>query len=188
MAGATTTMHGHDHLPRFELLSQELGRAPDHQSREEEREDRVHEHADQADAHAPEDHLPHGHVEHADETGEGHHAVVHAVHRAVRRHRRRLAPEDRRAYAEADLFPFHVACHAHFREERVRLPLGGKGEHQPDQEKDRHGGEDGPALAAVADHPAHGKGQRHGYEQDGEHLQEVRGGVGVLEGVRRNWR
>ena len=106
-----------------------------------------------------------------------------AVHRAVRRHGRRLGPEDGRAYAEADLFPFHVARHTHFGEQRVRLPLGGKGENQSDQEKDRHGGENRPALAAIVDHPAQGKGQRHGYEQDREDLEEVRGARGILEGM-----
>ena len=61
--GGQADEHGHAHLEGLDLLAEELRRAPDHEARDEHREDGEAEHAVQAAAHATEDHLAERHLE-----------------------------------------------------------------------------------------------------------------------------
>ena len=120
MAGATTTMTAMIISRASSFLAEKLGCAADHESCKEHGEDGVHEHTDEAHPDTAEYDLADGHIEHVDEAGEGHSAVMHAVDGPVGCDCCRLTPEDGLAYAEADFFALHIgaAGNAGFGEER----------------------------------------------------------------------
>ncbi len=66
-----------------------------------------------------------------------------------------------------------------------RVALGEEHDGDRREEDDAHHGEDHPALAAVADEPAVGRGQRRGEREDQPDLDRVRQAVRVLERHRR---
>ena len=63
--------------------------------------------------------------------------------------------------------------------------LGGEAEVKHGREDEEHGDDKRPALPPVLDHHAEGVELGHRNEQDGQKLQEIREGRGVLVGVGR---
>ena len=98
------------HLARLDLLAQELGRASDHEAGDEHREDGEADHAVQAAAHAAEDDLAQGHLEHLDKTAQRGVGVVHGVNRAVGGGGGVSRPRGGGGDAEAALLALHVAA------------------------------------------------------------------------------
>src|ERR1035441_6111209 len=72
-------------LPALDLLSEVLGRATHHQARDEDGQHDEDDHAVEAGADAPEDHLAELHVDQGNQSAERRPRVVHRVHRARRR-------------------------------------------------------------------------------------------------------
>ena len=95
-------------LARLDLLAEVLRRAPDHQAGDEDREQREHEHPVQPDTDAARADLAELHVDERHHPAERRVAVVHRVHRAVRRPGGRRGPERRRRRAVADLLALEV--------------------------------------------------------------------------------
>ncbi len=85
----------HLHLEGLDLLAEVFGRAADHQAGDEDRDDREHEHAVEARAHAAEDDLAELDEPQRHEPAQRREGVVHRVDRAVGGRRRRGRPERR---------------------------------------------------------------------------------------------
>ena len=192
-AGHQERDRGHLHFIGLDLLAEVLGRPADHEAREEYRDDREHEHAVQAAADAAEHDLAELHQPDRHEPAERRERTVHRVDRAIRGRGRRRGPERGVRDAEARFLSFHVAAglicrgslvDAESRELRIPRLLGGEGTEEQRNEDDEHGGEQRPALPAVADHAPEGVAERRRDQQDREHLEEVRERRRVLERVR----
>ncbi len=119
-------------------------------------------------------------------------AVVHRVHRAVRRARRRRAPDARGDRPVADLLAFHVAArrvrrhrlrHAAGVELRVATRLDDRQRDARAEPEHGHDREHRVALALVLDHPAERERERERDDEDRVELEEVAQLRGVLERV-----
>ena len=102
--------------------------------------------------------------------------------------------EGRIGDAEPHLLAFHIAAglkrawrgiDGQARESRIAAAFGGIDGERPGQKQNAHDGEDRPALALLADHPAEHIGQRRANRKDQHHLDEIGERVGVLVGMRR---
>jgi hypothetical protein len=88
--------------------------------------------------------------------------------------------------AKPDFLAFHVAAGEPERGKRVvAVAFGGVANDHACYEQHAHCGEDGPALALVADHAAEHVGERGADREDRDHLHEVRERGRVFERVRR---
>ena len=114
-------------------------------------------------------------------------AVVPGVDRARARAGRDGREQPARGGPEADVLALHVAERLvdARREQRVAGRLAVHRDEAPDEEDGRHGGEDRPALALIAGHPAEGVGQRERDREHRQHLDQVGERGRVLEGVGR---
>ena len=101
--------------------------------------------------------------------------VVHRVDGAARGGGGDHGEQRRTDDAETNLLAFHIAAG-----QAERVQPGGPGRFGPvgdgdaGDEQHAHGGEDGPALALVADHAAEHVGQRRAEREDRHRLDEVR--------------
>ncbi len=98
------------------------------------------------------------------------------------------------ADAEAHLLAFHVAAGLHGRRELIDAKVGqrriarlfcGGADEQQGHEDDQHCGQEGPALAAIADHASKCVAERRRNQQERQHFEEIRQRRRVLERMRR---
>jgi hypothetical protein len=117
------------------------------------------------------------------ERGEG---IVHGIDRAARCGGGDNGEQRRGDDAEADFLAFHVtAGKTHRAQGVVAVSFGPIGDDHAADEQDAHHGEDGPALALVADHAAEHVGHRGADREDQDNLEEVRQRGRILERMRR---
>jgi hypothetical protein len=186
--------HHHLDFLLLDLLAQVFGRAAHHQAGDKHRQDGEQQHAVEARAHASENHFAQLDIDQRHQAAQRRQAVVRVVHRAAtgvggnHREKRRVGN------AEARLLAFHVAAGLRVRGGRLNPHLSQIGisgrlrtvsHKHARQEQHAHGGEERPALPRVLHHFAEGVSQPGGNDKDVEHLQEVRKGSGVLEGMSR---
>ena len=181
-------------LPRLDLLAEVLGRAPDHQTADEDRQQDVEQDRIEPRADAAEDHLAGAQVGErngAADPGEG---LDRAVDRAARGDRRDDVEQGRAGDPEALFLALHVAAGGAVDDARMQprrvlggapMRLGDVGDAHRAEEHDHHRRVDRVALAAVAGHPPVHEYERRGDDQHGQHLDEVREPGRVLERVRR---
>ena len=72
-----------------------------------------------------------------------------------------------------------------FRESRIAAAFGCINCECSGQEQNAHDGEDRPALALLADHPAEHIGQRRADREDQDDLNKIGERVGIFVGMRR---
>ena len=175
------------HLRRLDLLAEVLGRSPDHEPGDEDREQREDQHPVEAGADASGAHLAEHDVHERDGAAERREAVVRGVDRAGRRPCRRRREEPGGGRAEADLLALVVARvrRPERLDARIAADLEAHGDARGGDPEHEHRREDRPALALVADEPAERVRQPEGDGEDRQHLDEVREAVRVLERMRR---
>ncbi len=105
-------------LVRLDALAEVFGRAPDHETCDEDREDDEEEHPVEPRTDAAEDDLAELDVHERDEAAEWREGIVHGVHRAARGVRRDRRKEGRVDGPEADLLALHVPRRARRRRAR----------------------------------------------------------------------
>ena len=179
---------------RLDLFAQIFGRAANHQAGNKHRQDGKHQHAVKPGADTAKHHfakLHHHHRHHAAQWREG---IVHGIDRAARRRRGDHREQTGSVDAEAQLFALHIAArlqrglglvNTQRQQQRVARLFGGGDNHHGGDKHQRHGGQHGPALARIANHPAKGKAQGRRNQEDRQHLKEIAQGGGVFIRVRR---
>ena len=165
----------HLDLEGLDLLAQILRGSADHQAGDEHGDDREQQHAVEARADTAEDHFAKLDQPQRNQAAEWRERIVHRIDRAVRGRSRGRRPQRRIDDAEARLLALHVAAGlqcadrlvgARLRKERVARLLGRHADREQRDEHDGHRGEQRPALAGVADHPAERVAERRRNEQD----------------------
>ena len=172
------------HLATGDLLAQILGRAPDHQPRDEHRDGGQNQHAVQATAGAAGCDLTELHVDEQYAAAKARVGVVGRVDGTGRRQRRRR--RERRGVRDAEAC--FLALHRRADTRRHRAVVGEFGCVDADHTEDRqqcHHGNDGEALSLVAHHPAERARQRKGDHQQEVDLEPVGPAGRILERMRR---
>ena len=180
-------------LVRLDLLAEVLGRAADHEARDEDRQDDEEEHAVETGADAADDDLARGDVGERHEAADRRVGVVQeltapqeasvvTVAKSVE------SPIPNRTSLPSMLPPVPPAVgsgrDAGLLVDRVAALLGDRRDDGPDQEQERHRREDGPAVPDRAGHPAERVRQARADREDQDDLEEVRPGRRVLVGMR----
>ena len=183
--------HRHLDVVGFDFFAEVLGGSADHEAGDEDGDDDEDEHAVEAGAYATEDDLAEHDVGKGNKPAKRGKRIVHGVDGAAARVRGDGGEEGGVGDAEANFLAFHVAAGLGERgvlvdvvHERVGLRFGPVADEDAAEPEDGHRSQDGPAVFGRADHGAQRHGEAGGDEEDGEELQEVREGGGVLEGVR----
>ena len=167
--------HGHLDFLGLDFLADIFRRPADHEPGDEDRDDDEQQHAVHAGADAADNDLAELDVDQRDHATERGERVVHGVDGAARSRRSDHREQRRGDDAEADFLAFHIAAGKAERIERGRaIGLGPVADDHAGDEQHAHHGEDGPALALVADHAAEHVGERGAECEDQDDLQEVR--------------
>ena len=169
----------HLDLSRLDLFAEIFRGSANHQARHEDRDDREEQHPIKTRPDAAEDDLAEHDVDHRHHAGEREQAVVHIVDGAAGGVGRDGREEGGIGDAEPYLLALHVAAglkcawrgvDGKVRESRIAAAFGCINCECSGQEQNAHDGEDRPALALLADHPAEHIGQRRTDREDQDDL------------------
>ena len=169
-------------LARPDLLAEVLRSPANHQTGHEDSEDRNHEQAVQTRTDASWRDLTEHHVDDRQHAAECGVRVVEGVHRTGRRQSGRSGEGRRVRHAEPDLLALHRRSHC-LRDGAGSGQLERVGQDHTHDGQHDHDGENGVALAVIADHPAEQPGHAERDHQQEEVLQPACPARRVLERV-----
>ena len=173
----------------LDLLAHIFRSAPDHKTSNEDRDNRVDQHAVEAGANSSEDHLVGLHVEQRNQSANRCEAVVHSDNGAAARIGRNGGEERRHRVAEAHFLAFHVAARLSSGIASLNTETGYRwipslfgpiADKSAGEEHDTHRRKERPTLPRVTHHlPEHVR-QSGSKAEDQQHLDQVRKGRRIL--------